>query len=206
MFINFALIGEGTSDLNLANHLETLLVEKGFEEVSGIAPDLRQLPTPPGNSVAEKAAAIEEHFSEINLIFVHRDADNAGYDARREEISQQTEGCQSSIIPIIPVKMIEAWLLCDIEKIGTIIGIQADRRPNSAPKIRNIEKLADPKKALEDIICELANARGRKLDKLKSNFYQHRARICQELETGGPVKHLPSYQKFIKNLERTLGI
>lgn len=35
MKIRFVLTGEGASDLNLVDHIETLLVNAGFSEVSG---------------------------------------------------------------------------------------------------------------------------------------------------------------------------
>ena len=76
MRIQFVLVCEGSSDRGLVQHLETLCVRAGASEAIGDAPDLGRLPVPPGKTVAEQAGAILKLGAEINLLFVHRDADN----------------------------------------------------------------------------------------------------------------------------------
>ncbi|MGF6371779.1 hypothetical protein OKW40_004529 [Paraburkholderia sp. RAU6.4a] len=92
MKIRFILTGEGTSDLNLVDHIENVLIEEGFSEVSGEAPDLSMFQRPVGRTVREKLDALLRHYPNADVIFVHRDADNAGIVQREQEIIAAADG------------------------------------------------------------------------------------------------------------------
>ncbi|HHQ4759644.1 TPA: hypothetical protein ACSP2Z_004543, partial [Aeromonas hydrophila] len=77
MKINFILICEGSSDSSLVEHLESLLIECGATEVSGDCPDLSRLPNPPGKVVRDMVNAAIKLNPIADIIFIHRDADNA---------------------------------------------------------------------------------------------------------------------------------
>ena len=48
------------------------------------------------------------------LLFVHRDAEQASIDGRAQEIREALEQCQTPpVVCVIPVRMQEAWLLFD---------------------------------------------------------------------------------------------
>ncbi|WP_355582186.1 hypothetical protein [Xanthomonas cannabis] len=113
MKISFILTGEGSSDLNLVDHIETLLIKVGFVEASGTSFDPSRLPVHVGHSVREKLEVVRELYPSADVIFVHRDADAQGLLARRQEIHDACAGIYdpSSVIPVVPVKMLETWLL-----------------------------------------------------------------------------------------------
>jgi hypothetical protein len=60
--------------------------------------------------------------SSPDLVVVHRDSDNVGADKRRDEIAQgaQDSGVESHVLPVIPVRMTEAWLLLDESAIREV--------------------------------------------------------------------------------------
>ncbi|GGK77349.1 hypothetical protein Sme01_43130 [Sphaerisporangium melleum] len=107
-------VSEGTSDLPLADLVESLFIDRGvvvrlskpdFAPLGGVAKDVR----------SRLEAGMRLLHAPVDLLVVHRDSDNAGYDTRRTEVEKATRslGVFSSLVPAIPVRMTEAWLLLD---------------------------------------------------------------------------------------------
>ncbi|NHH78979.1 hypothetical protein [Burkholderia gladioli] len=199
MKIQFILTGEGTSDLNLVDHIENLLIEEGFTEASGEAPDLSMFQRPIGRTIREKLEALLKHYPNADVIFVHRDADNAGIMQREQEIITATDGLISvdRIIPVIPMTQLETWLLTDREAIKRIAGnVDYRGRLDCIPAIRRLESVLDAKGLLLEALCEASETQGARLRKFKNRFCEMRARLAFDLNVGGPIKDLPSYQRF----------
>lgn len=101
----------------------------------------------------------------ISILCVHRDADDAdtknvinySFSPLFEEMAEldETEYCKI-IIPVIPVRMMEAWMLADTQLLKGFIN--ASRMQDRELGIeREPEKYADPKAVIEDAIRK-ANA------------------------------------------------
>lgn len=199
MKISFLLAGEGSSDLRLVDHIENILIEEGFSEVSGEAPDLGMFRPAVGRTVREKVVALLAHYPNVDVVFIHRDADNAGVLAREQEILTAVQGLldEDRVIPVIPVTMLEAWLLSDQEAIKRIAGNSGYRGGLAGiPALRQLENTRDPKQLLLDVLCEASQTQGARLDKFKRRFPEMRARLTFELDPNGPIRNLPSYQYF----------
>ncbi|WDD90468.1 hypothetical protein Bsp3421_000313 (plasmid) [Burkholderia sp. FERM BP-3421] len=199
MKIHFVLSGEGTSDLNLVNHIQEILIEEGFSEVSGEAPDLSLFRPPIGRSVGDKLGALQKYHPHADLIFMHRDADNIGSIRREQEIlaAAGEANVTEKIIPIIPVTELETWLLTDHEAIKRIAGnrrYQGDI--NCIPELNRLEDILDAKTTLLDALCEASQVQGRSLRKFRKCFPEMRSRLTNELDPQGPVSRLASYQRF----------
>lgn len=207
MKINFILTGEGSSDLRLVEHIENLLVDEGFTEVSGEAPDLGMFRNPVGRTVHDKLVALLRYYPHVDIIFVHRDADNVGIAAREQEIMEAAQHIIEAdrVIPLIPVTMLETWLLADIDAIKRVAGNnQYPGKFVCIPAIRQLESVRDTKKILLDALCEASQTQGTRLKKFKGRFSEMRARLAYELDPNGPVKNLNSYCYF-RNKIRTLS-
>lgn len=199
MKIKFILAGEGSSDLRLVEHIETILVEEGFSEVSGEAPDLGMFVPPVGRSVRDKLLALVKYYPTADLIFIHRDADNVGAAVREKEIVEAGKGFvdMDKVLSIIPVTMLETWLLADVEAIKLVAGNSSYRGPlNCIPSVRKLELARDTKQILMDALCEVSEAQGARLAKFKKRFSEMRARLTVDLDPNGPVQELSSYQNF----------
>lgn len=200
MKINFIVVAEGSSDLRLVEHIERILIDEGCEEVRGEAPDLGRFHPPVGTTVREKLQAVIKYFPSAELIFVHRDADNAGVGARLNEIMTAAMDLVAveQIVPIIPVKMLETWLLADINLISSVSGGKGIRtRLNSLPSIRQLESRSNTKSILQDVLCEASGLqRETHLVAFRKRFPEMRARLVLDLDPNGPVTRLPSYQAF----------
>ncbi|PHR17740.1 MAG: hypothetical protein COA41_11530 [Sphingopyxis sp.] len=203
MKVSYIFIGEGTSDLRLTEHIESILITEGFEEVSGEAPDMTMLDAKAGNTVKNKLEVIKRFYPSVDIIFVHRDADGAGIEARELEIetARGLARVDANVIPVIPVKMLETWLLADKEKLNIVAGnTKTDTDIKCLPKLAKLEKIADSKALLMDVLCESSGATGGRLKDFKKRFNEMRARLTYDLDPDGPVNKLTSYTKFRSKL------
>jgi hypothetical protein len=141
---------EGTSDVPLASIVELLYAERGlplrlsrpdYQSLQGVGQDVKSKLIA-GASLMDKA---------FDIAVVHRDADNQGWQARRQEIEQAhvESGVECSIIPIIPVTMTEAWLLLDEQAIRDVAGNPNGKTSLSLPKAHEAERIATLKLSCE---------------------------------------------------------
>src|SRR5688572_7979771 len=182
MIINFSLVCEGSSDASLVDYLKTILIECGATEASGDCPDLSLLPQEIGRDINSKSAAVIRLNSEINLLFVHRDIDNSTRAARIAEITQGTLHIPNNIavVPILPNKMLETWLLAD----EALIKIAAENRGYQGnldiPATRNLERIANTKLLLFEKLKQASEKTGRRLEKF--NLYEARHYLIQNID------------------------
>ncbi|MHC8379275.1 hypothetical protein ACYZT3_25755 [Pseudomonas sp. MDT1-16] len=202
MKIRFVLTGEGSSDLRLVEHIQTILINEGFSEVSGEIPDLGMFTPAVGRSVREKLLALMKYYPHADLILVHRDADNVGAAVREQEIWAASEGVVDAerVVPVIPVTMLETWLLADVDAIKLVAGNSGYRGALSIPTIRRLEGARDTKQLLMDALCEASETQGARLGKFKKRFSEMRARLTVDLNPDGPVRELASYQEFRRKI------
>jgi hypothetical protein len=187
MDISFALLREGTSDEGLAALLRELLVASGFDRVSGLARAYR------GTS-AEKLAALQAEDSDVQVVFVHRDADSRAPDPRRSEIVAASAHFSGDTIPIVPIQATEAWLLVDEAAIRTVAGKPNSRVDIGLPALRQIENLSDPKKCLREALVRASETTGRRRREQVNRFSTNRRLLLERLDPNGPVASLPSWQ------------
>ncbi|PNG13815.1 hypothetical protein [Stutzerimonas stutzeri] len=199
MNVSFILLGEGSSDLRLTEHIEQILIMEGFDEVSGDAPDLSMFVQPVGLTVRSKLEAVIKYYPSVDLIFIHRDADNAGVAAREQEILDACSNLSLTavVVPLVPVKMLEAWLLADQDKIKMVGGGKNYRGDiEGVPGVAALENVRDAKSMLLNALCEVSGASGGKLRAFKQRFPEMRARLTYDLDPDGPVNRLSSYRRF----------
>lgn len=198
------LIREGTSDEPLGAHLEALCVERGIDVVIS-TPDLSRLPSPPGKGVTHQLSAALELMKpkKVDVVFIHRDADGAGVVARRDEINSAVEAEGSGLlhIPVIPVRMTEAWLLLDEQAIRDVAGNPQGRVNLNLPTLKQVESIADPKATLMDALKKASEERGRRLSRVAKQFSVHRQQLLDRLDRQGPVSRLASWRTLCSDLD-----
>ncbi|MGI6878358.1 hypothetical protein [Microbacterium sp. gxy059] len=191
-YCQFALLCEGTSDAPLVTALETLLVEAGFDEVYGEAHTKR-------GSVEDALAEMAENRDSFHIVFVHRDADRAGREARTSEIARAAaniawaEGDEPRIVPVIPVTMTEAWLLLNEAEIRAVCGNPRGSEALDLPKPHEIEGIADPKAVLFDVLRQAAPQGGRRRLTVQA-LSAWRSHLVERLDVHGRVRSLGAWQ------------
>ena len=199
MVMRFLLVCEGSSDAALIPHIRLLVDRLGGSDWEGTA-------WTRGRRLADKIENGLGRLGQFDLLFVHRDADRAGADVRYREITDaiQDAGYSGQWVGIVPVRMMEAWLLLDESAIRDTVGRSNRRPPLNLPSPREAERIADPKATLETALLNASEKRGRQRNRLRNNFPELRRRLLENLPVGGALEQLPSWVRFRDDTIRAL--
>ena len=206
MNIHFVLIAEGTSDDGLIPHLESLCIEAGADEVTGIAPDLNRLSDSVGHALENKVGKILDLEPQANLLFLHRDADSRDAQPRHDEILQAMESSASEkdYVPVVPVQETEAWLLLDEKAIRKVAGRPSGRNHLCLPRPANVENVANPKERLKNALLAAAELTGRRHRRFAADFPSQRRLLLHRLPVGGPLLRVPSWLRMKTAIEQAI--
>ncbi|MFE7301941.1 hypothetical protein [Streptomyces sp. NPDC057579] len=195
-------IGEGSSDNGLVRHVESMAARKGLD-ASITVPDFGLLRPPTGHSVRDKLRAARKLHGTYDLVVVQRDADRGPAQDRRDEVTEAVRAEWPGLqhVAVVPVRMLEAWLLLDEACLRQVAENPRGRVSLDLPKGTAAEKVADPKQLLKDSLARASEYRGRRLVQFQKRFSQHRLRMLELLDPEGPVAGLPSWQHFVKDLD-----
>lgn len=199
----FTLVAEGSSDAILVPILKWSLRERGIaQSIEGKWADLRVFRKSSG--LDERIRRAVDHYP-CDLLFIHRDADTHPREIRVGEISGATLRCKGEVppvIPVVPVRMQEAWLLLDEMAIRQAANNRNGRERLPLPPIQRIEQLPDPKECLYDLIRQASGLTGRRLKKLRPDFCA--TRILDFMENKTVLRQLPAFLAFERDLADVL--
>ena len=179
----------------LHQHLPTCAVQARW-------PDLGRLRRPP-KRLPEKIQTVVD-ISPCNVIFVHRDAETTSLEDRQCEIDEAVDfarrtGAIPPAIAVVPVRMIEAWLLFDEKAIRAAAG-----NPNGSIEPRlphltdDVEDIPNPKDVLHRLILdatELGTHRRKRFD--VGSAVQ---RIPQCIDDFSPLRVLSAFTALEKRI------
>lgn len=207
MTLRALFMADGPSDLPLADHLEALCAEHHREvEVTRIDPRLVRVPS---RSVEDRLRHLLQHGAEPDIVFVHRDAENQDPSRRSGEVRAGAVAAgvaADRVVPVVPVRMTEAWLLLDEGAIRRVAGRPNDATPLGLPGVGAIEGIADPKQLLRDALLEAGAPSGRRRRaQFERDFGEHRALLLQRLDRGGPVNQLTAWQQLKADIATVLS-
>jgi len=152
--------------------------------------------------VEAKLKAALELEPRVDFVAVHRDANSAGREARIDEIQRAVDALDLTIpvLPVIPVRELEAWLLLDEAAIRQVAGNPRGRGSLNLPGPGRVERLPNPKRVLQDALHAANPVTGRRARQLRRDFPHHRQRLLELLDRDGPVKELESWQYLKQQL------
>lgn len=199
MRLRVLLVGEGNADLPLVRLVQTLALGAGATRVEA---DARTF----GHDPAERIAEALRFDPTAQLLVVHRDADRAGLEARRAETLAAAEaaGVRLPVVPCVPVRETEAWLLLDEAEIRRVAGNPLGKVALDLPPPSRAELLPDPKRVLRDALLVASEATGRRRRDAERSFDAWRRILLEGLDPEGPVAELPSFQAFRRTLEEAV--
>jgi hypothetical protein len=140
-----------------------------------------------------------------DLLFIHRDAEGERLDRRVAEVRKALESSASGrggMLPavlVIPVRMMEAWLLFDKARLREAAGCPRGNTPLDLPSLRSCEKLADPKERLHRCLRAASEKRGRHLKKFNVDAALHR--LSGLIPDFSPLRRLPAFQRLEDELQ-----
>jgi hypothetical protein len=200
-------VAEGSSDLPLSDIVERMFFDKDLS-VQIRRPDFGLLPGVAKDVRSRLEAGCELAGDDVDFFVVHRDADNAGSQARRTEILAAARLIRDAtpVVPVIPIRMTEAWLLLDEVDIRTVAGNPRGRAPLELPKLHEVEQVADPKSLLSECLLRAADVTGRRRERLATRFPQHRRQLLERLDTAGRVTELSSWKQLTADIDALVEI
>jgi hypothetical protein len=147
--VTYTLVADGTSDRVLLPILTWSLKHQQVTPVVAQWADFSRIPRQQ-NTEGRLRTVLELY--PCDVLFVHRDAEAQPSAIRREEIASALRWAPVRHIPVVPVRMTEAWLLADERAIRSAAGNPNGTENLNLPGIRRLEDLPDPKRVLHDAL------------------------------------------------------
>lgn len=204
--LRYTLHSDGSSNKALMPIITWLLREHLSQTaIQGEWSDLRLLPNPP-SSLSERIKKSIDLYP-CDLLFVHRDAENEPVDNRLTEIQEAIEEAGGDIgIPptvcVVPIRMMEAWLLFDLNAIRRAAGNPNGQQSLNLPNLNDLERLPDPKKDLHRILRIASGLPGRRLSSFNERSAVHR--VPEYIEDFSSLRTLSAFQDLEKQILRTI--
>lgn len=191
------LLADGPSDEPLGRHVALIAQRHGLN-LDVVVPDLRRLDPSPGRRVADRLESILKIDDDFALVIVHRDAEAQDPQARYDEVEHGVAAIRADLpaLPIVPVRMTEAWLLVDEAAIRRVAGRPQSAVPLGLPPVADAESVADPKELLQEALSRASGATGRRLRRFKRDFPRQRRRLLEQVDHAGAVARLCAWQEL----------
>lgn len=199
-FLRLTLVGDGSSDACLVPVVQWI-IDNNFPDASYRIEFARDLP-PHREGLGSRIKAAFRCYP-CDVLVVHRDAERETSDKRIEEIAIASDEIMVPIVPAIPVRMLESWLLCSEEAIRIAADNPNGKNRLNLPEICRIENLIDPKVILFDALRVASELSGRRLTKFRVD--QRRHRVAELIDDFSSLRLLGSFQQFENNFIATLA-
>lgn len=201
--ITFTLLGDGSSDKVLLSIIDWLIRSKTPNLL--LQPqwaDFSRLMHPPRTLPARIEQAIDNY--PCDWLFIHRDAEKQPIHERKSEIEtawasvSRQHGTQR-MVSVVPVRMVEAWLMFDEQAIRQAAGNSNGKERLQLPKWQAIEQLPDPKRELHVLLRKASGLSGRRLQKL--NVSRAVQLIAENITDFSPLRNLPAFVEFETSIQ-----
>ena len=204
--LRYTLLADGSSDKCLIRIIDSVLNEVAGVSAYGLlsqVADLR-LRSERAPTLADRMREARDQFP-CDVLFVHRDAEREPMQNRLSEIA--TAAAQFgdlACVPIVPVRMTEAWLLLETQAIRS-----AADNPNGSvsielPRASDLENVPDPKGVLDGLLIAASEKTGRRLAQFKRDLPRRRGRVAALIHDFSPLRQLPAFNAFRAEAERVL--
>jgi hypothetical protein len=212
--LTIALYAEGATDYRFLPILiqraaEKILCENNSPEVSVLEPlpiDRRVT----GNSGAEKILQASKLSHGVDILIVHFDSDSRTISQARAErfepghqlVLASGPEYGKTLLPIIPVKNIEAWLLSDYDAFVRVVGTRLSKEDLNIPVHQHqVESLPDPKQAYRDAVRIALTARNKRGTINYGAYYEP---LGREIDLN-KILNVPAFRIFYEEFKATLG-
>ncbi len=200
--LKFTLIGDGSSDEALLTIIKWLLNDLYPNIPSeGKFADFRFLKSPPAKSNIQEQVNHANKYYPYDILFFHRDAESTDtdiLDKRKKEVLGKII-YPEKVVCVVPIKMMEAWLLIDEMAVKKAAGNRNYKGPLNLPNIRKIEKLPDPKDTLHRLLVDASNLKGRKAKGFNPNAATHL--VSENITDFSVLRQLTAFQQFETDLK-----
>lgn len=197
--MTYTLVADGSSDKVLIPILTWSLKRFTGESVVDQWADFSRIPRQLGTE--NKLKAVLDLYP-CELLFIHRDAEGQPSEWRRNEIEGWLKNFSILHVPVVPIRMTEAWLLVDESSIRCAAGNPHGTEDLDLPQISKLESILNPKKVLHDALLRASGRSGRR----RSNFpVQQRVHLIPNyIDDYSVLQELPAFQTLQQDIRSVL--
>ena len=196
----YTLVADGPSDEVLVPILNWSLRQNNVQSVSAQWADFRRIRRP---SNFEQRLRIAVELYPCDVLFVHRDAEAQSPELRRAEIAGSLNWLEIPHVPVIPVRMTEAWLLADETAIRCAAGNPNGTEALNLPELRRLEEVPDPKEVLYDALVAASGLNARRRNKFPAQQRVPGLRITSMIFSR--LNGLSAFRELQENIRRVIG-
>ena len=202
MLRRFTILADGPTDRALRPIVSWVLGRIPSVACAGFIVEFSVAPHAKDNSLRSRVAESIREFP-CDILFVHRDAEREPMKNRIAEIETAVCNLHALFVPIVPVRMTEAWLLIDADAIRRASDNPNGRTPLDIPRGALLEGLPDPKTTCDNLLIRASEKSGRRRQKFArpSELAERRTRIAELIVDFSPLLRLPAFHSFCKEVE-----
>jgi hypothetical protein len=142
------------------------------------------------------------HYYPCDVLLVHRDAENRPPAERVAEIDAAMIGLPVPFVPIVPVRMTEAWLLISEHAVRRAAGNPNGTIPLNLPSRDAAEGHPDPKQALFEALASASELGARRRATL--NLPAMRRRVAEYIQDFSRLRHFQTFTEFDNRLNTAI--
>ena len=194
MNLTYTLLTDGSSDKALVpiinwtlEQIPNIRINSQYAEVS----------LKPSVGLFRRAAAAIKVY-ECDILLVHRDAETLVMDRRIAEIRSHLTQLNKPIVPVVPIRMTEAWLLIDEKAIRTAASNPNGTIELSIPNANRLENIPDPKSLLFEKLKLASELPSGRLRKFRPESCCHR--VAELISDFSQLRHLSAFVQFETDL------
>ncbi len=201
------LLSDGSSDASLLPILNWLLVENGVTlPIQSEWADLSRHVGSSKPSLSDKIR-VGLKFYPCDLLFVHRDAETENRAKRVAEIESALSAADAETQPVVcvvPVRMMEAWLLFDEVAIKQAAETSRYRGDLDLPDLNRLEDLANPKETLHVLLKQASGLNNRRLRRFP--VQARIRRVAEYLTDFSPLRQLNAFRSLETDIQSLVSI
>lgn len=206
--VKYTLICDGSSDSTLLEIIEWL-----FDDLyptlsaNGRYCDFRSLPNPPKQEEVAKRVKIAEYLTPFDICFYHRDAESIDVkDSVSKRIAEikdvLPDDVKNIVVCVIPVKMMESWLLIDKDAIKKAADNRNYNGNLDLPKLGKLESHQAPKDTLHNLLRQAKNTTGRRQKTFNVDRAVHL--VAEYIEDYSPLRQLEAFRMFEADMKKVV--
>ena len=207
--LKYTLLTDGSSDKTLMNIIHWSLTDIYPQlPCDGNYADLRQLKTPPPAGHVTQRIFEARKLYPFDILFYHRDAetfDKHIIQKRKEEIMEHVDvRLAPKIVCVVPVTMMETWLLIDSYAIKKAAGNRNFSEAIELPQLSRLESVRDTKLLLHQALIITSGLKGRRKKSFNVQMAVHH--VADFIEDYSPLRELSAFNEFECDLIKAVDL
>lgn len=199
-YLYCVLICEGSTDREFLPELLRRAIRELALDFSGPAMEVEIIPLPVRHSEVDKILAALSEADRFDLLLYHHDGrPERTAEEKIAEVRQAVSVRSEPLVPVVPVREIEAWILADPAALARASALSAAAAAGLVPKrARDVEEIVDPKKVLAAATAGTSGGFAR------ANQAERFARIAEHVDLAR-LRQVPSFQRWLTDMTEALA-